>query len=387
MLSRSKNIKICGVYKTNFEIISKMVSKKENLKTYYDKTINDYYKCLYVMDGFFVDYKDTVAIKSITKTFNINMLASANISSKQYSASFVKKLTIKPYANIPYTLVAGTLPTTPLMSNYTMISKSFADDIINIASSSPDFPAGEIMTYDYLIRTWHLELHEKGTNGFKIFSSGYLNNIAIVDFEGSGANIIMSNSQFDSLTKNELGVSQAILPISSMSKSQLTTICEKLNDDNIELNTAFLSGASTKFGDVFGEITSETIPFFLILVAFIAIVLINFVTVTVKERRKELGVIRALGGGKIHTITVFIFELAYIAIIVSFFSLIISPLVISIINSSLMNIVNISLNFVSFTILNVLLTIFGYSLFLILLAIPALWKIINIQPIDVINGL
>ena len=117
------------------------------------------------------------------------------------------------------------------------------------------------------------------------------------------------------------------------------------------------------------------------------IIVLNFITLLIKERNKELGIMRALGSSGPVTIKVFYIELGFLDIITVIASAIVTANIVSTINGFMGLIMLNSMTFVKYGPLQILIAFALFTLFLAVTAFPFLLRIVRKQPIDVIRSI
>ncbi len=151
--------------------------------------------------------------------------------------------------------------------------------------------------------------------------------------------------------------------------------------------------SSVLFSNVLGttetmhEISTVLLIFSAVVAFFLFIIILNFLSLLVKERNKELGIMRALGTSGPVTIKVFYIELAILDLLIVIISAIISYRIVSSINDTIGMILVYQISWVKFGIVQFLLSFLIFSAFLVLTAYPILHRIVKKQPIDVIRAI
>lgn len=124
-----------------------------------------------------------------------------------------------------------------------------------------------------------------------------------------------------------------------------------------------------------------------IIAFFLFIIILNFLSLLVKERNKELGIMRALGTSGPVTIKVFYIELAILDLLIVVIAAIISSRIVSSVNDAIGMMLMYQITWVKFGILQFLLSLLIFTAFLALTAFPILHRIVKKQPIDVIRAI
>ena len=124
-----------------------------------------------------------------------------------------------------------------------------------------------------------------------------------------------------------------------------------------------------------------------IIAFFLFIIILNFLSLLVKERNKELGIMRALGTSGPVTIKVFYIELAILDLLIVTVSAFVSFRIVSSINEIMGMILFSSISWVKFGIIQFIISLVIYTAFLALTAFPMLHRIVKKQPIDVIRAI
>ena len=117
------------------------------------------------------------------------------------------------------------------------------------------------------------------------------------------------------------------------------------------------------------------------------IIVINFISLNVKERTKEIGIMRALGTSSGVTLKIFYIELALIDVITLIIATFAAVGAANIIDSFFMVFAIGTMRFVSFTFYDFIISAVVFTLFLVIVAYPILRRLGKKQPIDVIRSI
>lgn len=139
--------------------------------------------------------------------------------------------------------------------------------------------------------------------------------------------------------------------------------------------------------DTMHEVSVFLLVLSAVVAVFLFIIILNFLLLLVKERSKELGIMRALGTSGFVTAKVFYIELGILDLLVSVIAALIAGRAVSAINDLIGSIMMQKIAWVSFGIPEFLLSLFIFTLFLTVIAFPILRGVIKKQPIDVIRSI
>ena len=151
--------------------------------------------------------------------------------------------------------------------------------------------------------------------------------------------------------------------------------------------------SSVKFSDVLDvtetihNISVVLLIFSGIIAFFLFIIILNFLSLLVKERNKELGIMRALGTSGPVTIKIFYIELAVLDLLIVIISAFLALRIVSSINSIIAMMFLYNISWVKFGILQFCISFLIFTAFLALTAFPILHRIVKKQPIDVIRAI
>ncbi len=200
--------------------------------------------------------------------------------------------------------------------------------------------------------------------------------------KGTGT-MVFSKAVAEDIIGSAFRTDQIYLSARSVNVNELVRIAKQNNMDI----------SSVKFSNVISitetihEISAVFLIFSGIVAFFLFIIILNFLSLLVKERNKELGIMRALGTSGPVTIKVFYIELAILDILIVSISAFISVRIVSGINAIMGMIYIFSISWVTFGILQFALSFLIFTAFLALTAYPILRRIVKKQPIDVIRAI
>ncbi len=218
----------------------------------------------------------------------------------------------------------------------------------------------ESSQYNYNTSTFRIVAVTKG-NGAVIFSKAVAEDILGSAFK---ANAVYLNAKTVNVSETVARAEKNGLDISSVIFSDVIDVVESMHNVSRVL-----------------MIFSAVIAFFLF------IIILNFLSLLVKERNKELGIMRALGTSGRVTIKVFYIELGFLDILIVTIAAIISYRVVSSINDLIGTMLMYQISWVQFGPLQFLLSLLIFTTFLALTAFPILYRVVKKQPIDVIRSI
>ena len=120
------------------------------------------------------------------------------------------------------------------------------------------------------------------------------------------------------------------------------------------------------------------------MLAFSFLIMINFVSGSVKSREKEIGILRATGARRRDIIKIFAVEEGILALIVSIFGLLIVAYASSLINKYLGN-VELGIQLLVFDFTTFMIILLGTFAFFAITTLIPISSIINKKPIDAIR--
>lgn len=123
----------------------------------------------------------------------------------------------------------------------------------------------------------------------------------------------------------------------------------------------------------------------IILLIFSCINIHSTIQQTLNQRKKEIGIMKALGFTGKHILNILLFEMIYLICLTFVISLIISALIIFNINSNFSN-ASIGISSINFNYIQIIIDIIIVSVVVILSTLKTIIKFSNLNPIDIIRG-
>lgn len=214
--------------------------------------------------------------------------------------------------------------------------------------------------YNYNTNKFRVVAVSKGT-GTVIFSKAVAEDILGSAFK---ANAVYLNAQSVNISDTVKKAEQNDLDVSSVLFSNVLYITEQMHN-----------------------VSRVLIIFSAVIAFFLFIIILNFLSLLVKERNKELGIMRALGTSGRVTIKVFYIELGFLDALIVTIAAIISYNIVNTINEAMGTMLLYSISWVQFGILQFILSALIFTAFLALTAFPILHRVVKKQPIDVIRAI
>lgn len=122
----------------------------------------------------------------------------------------------------------------------------------------------------------------------------------------------------------------------------------------------------------------------IVVFVFAALFTFNYVSGNIKKRKKEIGILRATGARGIDVLKIFAIEQGIIALIVSFFSLLLIIYGLNVVNNQLGN-VDIGINVISLSFIHIVVFVLFTVLFFVITTIIPVRSVAKMKPIDAIR--
>ncbi|MBQ7699752.1 MAG: ATP-binding cassette domain-containing protein [Clostridia bacterium] len=214
--------------------------------------------------------------------------------------------------------------------------------------------------YNYNTNVFSIVAVTKGTNTV-LFSKAVAEDVLGTAFK---ANSVYLNAQRVNIKEVVNKAEENGLDVSSVIFSRVLSITESMHN-----------------------VSRVLIIFSAVIAFFLFIIILNYLSLLVKERNKELGIMRALGTSGHVTIKVFYIELGFLDALIVILAAIISSRVVSTINDTMGTLLLYNISWVNFGILQFLLSLLIFTAFLAVTAFPILHRVVKKQPIDVIRAI
>ncbi len=153
---------------------------------------------------------------------------------------------------------------------------------------------------------------------------GYQGNFKIVgiydDIDILGAPTVLMNKNDFRKAVNELYQPNNLLVEGNLSGTDYKQVALKMHENGYEVEArspsglAFICGIMEQFVEAFYIIS-------IVLAIFVTLLLFNFISASIANKRKEIGILRAIGARGVDVMKIFIFEGLIIAMIISLFAI------------------------------------------------------------------
>ncbi|MEG2117084.1 MAG: FtsX-like permease family protein, partial [Clostridia bacterium] len=193
--------------------------------------------------------------------------------------------------------------------------------------------------------------------------------------------IVMNTYDFDEFL-NQIYLPKNVLVNANLSGDGLMSAISELHADGYEVSCRNEQSLKT-IGDIMIQFTQV---FFLasgVLAFFVTLLLFNFISASIANKKKEIGILRAIGARGVDVMKIFVFEGIMLAIIIIAFSVPLVAIGSRLVNAYMLSVLPVVL--VSFSFKQVI-SIGALTLFIILLSsfLPV-WSISKKKPIDAIK--
>ncbi|MCI5745264.1 MAG: ATP-binding cassette domain-containing protein [Erysipelotrichaceae bacterium] len=391
--------KIVGIFKTNYEdflplLLSETYNNEQSSQSSSLNALKSYYYAkIFAPSGFYAKFLTEQSSYYTKPLFQITMnkipLYSYDVEENEVSESFT-------YIDLESSMMESFTSFSQYKNNIDKNSGVIWGNIPeklngNEVIISYDFLRFNGLNYQELI-DMAIESINQNTIINKMVSSSQVDStiynsaikvVAVTNFlQEDGPCVLFSDELTDKLNNTTYNYNQILFTLSKSTKSNAKMI-QKLFDNgyrvlNIDGNVP-TSNLDIKSIQSISLIASGVIFLFAILF------MINYVSSTVKKRKKEIGILRATGARGKDIISIFVVEEGILALFVSLLSIIIIFLAVSIVNQSLGN-VDIGLNIITIRFIHVILYIAIVSLFFIVTTILPVISVAKMKPIDAIRN-
>ena len=375
-------VKISGVFETGYKKLSEKVQSGNK----------PYYACLVGKVGCKAYLESLDLVKSNVISVNSIDITSQNGSDYAYISGF-DSLTFSAYPgqNAVVWSKTGVLPTT-LSSGEIIVSESIAKSILSYMSGSydtTDFSQGvKKGSVDFTGNlTVSLSLYEKNSMNFYYYPSPVTYSIAAVlkddDTAYPNGYVIFEDGTYNNAIASIGEKVYGVFNLKGISRYDFYSIAEKANENSCDVNIATVSNLHNQ-KETYASVSKIFRIIAIVLSVIVFLLLFTFMIATVREREKEIGIMRAIGASKGVTLQIFGVELSFIASVVMIISQIVTAIIVKSLNTSLTSFMG-GVKFLNLTIWNVLLSVVVYCAFIGLAGIIPMARLFRFKPIEIIK--
>ena len=207
--------------------------------------------------------------------------------------------------------------------------------------------------------------------------------VLVEEYQPSPSIYLYSNN-FGVITQETLLYDRIVLP-TDLSKSELTSILSELRKQDVFVYNQFSVGIY-ELEDTFNTMSAIFGVFSIVLLAVSVIMFANFTGVSIADRRKDIGIIRAMGGSSKNVFKIFFIEGLFFVIITSILTFGITVIATIVINATLAKQVVEGAGLIFFDFYSLLfIPLISFVSMLVASFIP-LRKINKMSPIDIIKA-
>lgn len=375
-------LNISGIIDTNYELHKEKseglgVLEQYEYDSYADEMITEYYTAIYTFYGFTEDLIKTSAKSSFTPSrLSINGIYGDQQAGIVVSDCELINATV-PDVEYLY-LKDGITPGDTLPKTEIILSDPLAQNIYYYFKDKLDSPD----EYKDFFENCTIEI-----NGTEVKVVGVL---ATGDQDLWYHYELYCDKEFIfTCFDNDRSKYDVIIPTAGLDARAITA---KIRNSEFDVTSPLFYSVKGTYEDLD---VMKTVFFVLagVLAFFVFITVLNFISILVKERNKEIGIMRALGASNNVTLKVFYIELIALDIIVMSVSSILVALALNSAGSSF-GLISMILfgssslvTFIKFSFPVVLLAVLIFTLLLLITAYPFLGRLRKKQPIDIITSI
>lgn len=210
-------------------------------------------------------------------------------------------------------------------------------------------------------------------------------NTSILNVGDNG--LIVSGEIWNDLIRNHMGIVSKLYVECSSDRQEIEQLIEDFEKLGYRHDYKSISNLLYGVEEYTDVISVAFIYLAVILFFFVVLLLSNYISVSIAHKRKEIGILRAIGARSIDIVKIFVIEGILIAVVSAVLAIIGELVAANFINTIISEVVNIRVAFIHVYIVNILI-IFSISVFIGLLAtILSTRKITRQKPVDAIRGL
>lgn len=364
--------KVIGVFETDYEYVNEhSPSEFKNLK-------NIYYGRLVVNEGFINNY--LINIPHYTQKLSLGYTFANSRDSMFTTADGVYKY---DKAALEPRLLVGELPEklsdSQVVIDFTTFSRLMGQNYFETKE--------EVLSrWNYYKRrffdpSFNLSLSIKGE---KVATYQNYKIIALIDDEVGNKGQIYFGDNFQKEIKKTSLLTKTLLMSSAYNVDELTSLIIQLRNTGYNVGTSIFKSYTKNTEDL--KTLANTATYGAYICGVFAILLIaNFVISSIRQRKREIGILRSCGASPFDVLKIFLSEVIFCALIVAVISLILTFGAYQVINLVVSNSILQGMSIVTFRLkdgINITLTAFAS---MIIVALVPILKISYLKPIDALN--
>ena len=376
------SFKIVGIYECNYSPVYKTVEEYDKNNSELTYSLNYIYPIVLTNNNSiknFATKSPLFQIESELKSLEDEVYISYN--STIIGINTIEELNAISTANDIEIKFSSGFTSENLSQSQVIISFSRYLDIFN--KYEYDNEGVLISTFDNLNSEdiTNLEIMQKINDEISYFSV-----IGIYDDTNYNSEVMICNNKIkDRYIEDTIVTTNLFITIDN-SKSFVNKLSKFADDNNMTIFTAF-SEKLFYFDKLFSLLMNVINGITIIVLVFVVLLLSVVISKNIREKEKDIGILRAIGAGSSDLIKIFMFNDIFYIVISSVLSLVFYIIGCGVFNNSISNNLSVKMSVISGDIISVLLMFITSFIVVVISSLRPILKYTKIPPINVIKGL